>query len=80
MNIKATAINLFANQIIGGREFGAAKDIVSTLQAKDIPNEEKRQLAVERLKTLGYALAGFLLNLAIELAVAYFKSQVQDKS
>lgn len=80
MNIKATAINLFANQIIGGREFGAAKDIVETLEKKDIPNTEKRQIAVERLKTLGYALAGFLINLAIELAVAYVKTKAQEKS
>jgi hypothetical protein len=75
MNIKATAINLFANQIIGGREFGAAKDIVATLDNKDLPNEEKRQIAVERLKTLGYALAGFLINLAVELAIAYLRTQ-----
>jgi hypothetical protein len=75
MNIKATAINLFANQIIGGREFGAAKDIVATLDNKDLPNEEKRQIAVDRLKTLGYALAGFLLNLAVELAYTYLKTQ-----
>lgn len=75
MNIKATAINLFANQIIGGRAFGAAKDIVATLDNKDLPNEEKRQIAVERLKTLGYALAGFILNLAIELALTYIRTQ-----
>lgn len=79
MNVKATAINLFANRIIGGREFGAAKDIVATLEDMSIPGEEKRRLAVARLEQIGYSLAGFMLNLAVELAVAWLNFQLGKK-
>ena len=78
MNIKSILINLFANQIIGRREFGTAKEIVSTLDSQDMPGIAKREIATERLKSLGYALAGFLINLAIELAYTYLKSKSQE--
>lgn len=78
MKIKAMAINLFARQLIDGVAFESAKRIVTDLDSKDISNEDKRKIAVETLKTFGYALAGFLVNLAIELAVAWLRSKAED--
>jgi len=75
MKISAIAINSFAKWIVGGVPFEAAKGIVTELNDKDMTGEEKRQAAVKTLQTFGYALAGFLVNLAIELAVAWVKSQ-----
>ena len=74
MKVSAIAINSFAKWIIGGVPFEAAKGIVTELNDKDLTGEEKRQAAVKTLQTFGYALAGFLVNLAIELAVCYIKN------
>jgi len=75
MKVSAIAINSFAKWIVGGVPFAAAKNIVTELNDTDMTGEEKRQAAVKTLKTFGYALAGFLVNLAIELAVAWVKAQ-----
>ncbi|MEC4750009.1 hypothetical protein [Methylomicrobium sp. Wu6] len=75
MKVGAIAINLFAKQMVGGVPFEAAKGIVLDLQNRDMTNEEKRAAAVARLQELDYALAGFLVNLAVELAVAWVKEQ-----
>jgi len=78
MKVKTMAINLFARQLIDGVAFEQAKNIVAELDGKDISNEDKRKIAVETLKAFGYALAGFLLNLAIELAVAWLRSKAEN--
>ena len=78
MKIKAIAINLLARQLINGVAFEQAKNIVTDLDDKDISNEDKRKIAVETLKSFGYALAGFAFNLAIELAVAWLRSKAED--
>lgn len=76
MKVGAIAINLFAKQMVGGVPFEAAKGIVMDLQNRDhLTNEQKRAAAVARLQELGYALAGFLVNLAVELAVAWVKEK-----
>jgi len=73
MKINAIAINSFAKWLVGGVPFESAKRIVAGLNDRDMTGEMKRGLALEELKALGYSLAGFLMNLAIELAVAYMK-------
>ena len=78
MKVKAIAINLLARQLINGVAFEQAKRIVTDLDDKDISNDDKRKIAVETLKAFGYALAGFLANLAIELAVAWLRSKAED--
>jgi len=75
MKVGAIAINLFAKQLVGGVPFEAAKGIVQDLNDKDMTGEQKRAAAVARLHELGYALAGFLVNLAVELAVAWLKER-----
>lgn len=76
MKVKTIAINLLARQLIDGVAFESAKRIVTELDDKDISNEDKRKIAVETLQVFGYALAGFLVNLAIELAVAWLRSKM----
>lgn len=75
MKVGAVAINSFGRWIAGGVPFEAAKGIVKDMENSDLSGEEKRAAAVARLKELGYGLAGFLVNLAVELAVAYLKEQ-----
>ncbi len=75
MKVGAIAIEQFGRWLIGGVPFAAAKGIVTELNDSDLSNEEKRARAAEKLKSFGYQLAGFMVNLAIELAVAWLKEK-----
>jgi hypothetical protein len=77
MKIIPFLIEKTAKAIIGGVPFESAKTIVGTLNDSNLSNEEKRSQAIEELKSYGYKLAGYLINLAIELAVTYFKEKVK---
>ncbi len=51
----------------------------------EISGEEKKRAVIQRLKAVGgelkpivAATAGYLLNLAVEVAVAYIKSRAED--
>ena len=75
MKVSAFAIEQFGRWVVGGVPFAAAKNVVAALEGSDLSGEEKRQAAITQLRTFGYQLAGFLLNLAVELAVAWLKSK-----
>lgn len=75
MKVGAVAINSFGRWIAGGVPFEAAKSIVKDMDNIQLSGEEKRAAAVARLKEFGYGLAGFLVNLAVELAVAWLREQ-----
>lgn len=51
------------------------KDIVVTLMDKDMPGEEKRKIALQQAKDLGYDIGNTLMNMALEIVVAYVKSR-----
>lgn len=74
MAIKATIISSFANFILGSGTFDRIKGIVMRQEDKDISGAEKRHLAFEEFKVLGIGIASWAVNLAIELAVAYFRT------
>jgi hypothetical protein len=75
MKIAPIAINSFAKFILGGVPFESMKRIVSGLSDKDLSGAQKRNAAIDEFVTLGYALAGWLVNLGVELAVAWLKSK-----
>lgn len=77
MKITTSVINAYGKWRVGSGPFEAAKTIVGNLDNEPIPNDEKKRIAVEKLKVFGYALAGFLINLAIEIAVDYLRSKVE---
>ncbi|MFZ2172340.1 MAG: hypothetical protein WAW61_22230 [Methylococcaceae bacterium] len=75
MKITPIIIERFAKFIVGGVPFESMKRIVSGLDNKSVSNENKRFLAIDEFKKMGYALAGALVNLAVELAVVWLKSK-----
>jgi hypothetical protein len=79
VNIKAAAISSFAKFIFGGDIFKRVLGIVVRQQDKKLSGPEKRYAAIEDIKTIGLEIAGWAVNLAIELAVAYLKSEVEKK-
>jgi len=75
MKIAPMAINSFAKWLVGGVPFESAKRIVQDLNNTNMTGAQKRDAAFHELGLLGYSIAGHLLNLAIELAVAWLKSR-----
>jgi len=74
MNIKAAAINSFAQFMLGGETFKKIRHTVTALNARNLSGEQKRQIALEDIQAIAGDLAGWAINLGIELAVAYLKS------
>lgn len=77
MKITPFVIEIFAKFIVGGVPFESMKRIVTGLENKSITNESKRFIAIDEFKKMGYALAGVLVNLAVELAVIWLKSKAK---
>lgn len=72
MNIQSIAIQSFAKFALGTVIFNKMKDIVSVYQSKDMTGSEKRAAVVKDIEDIGFGLSGWVINLGIELAVAYF--------
>lgn len=75
MKIKPFVIERFANWLAGGTAFEAAKQIVADFDDPAIPGHEKRAAAIDAFIAIGYGLAGWVVNLVIELAVAWLREQ-----
>lgn len=73
MNIKKILIDRFATWVLGHDLWGKAQGIVNILKDETISGKEKQAQALDMLENMGLAALGFLLNLAIELAVAKLK-------
>jgi hypothetical protein len=75
VNIKAIVIGRFAKFMLGGVAFESMKRIVADVNSSAMSGAEKRQAALEEFARLGYALADCLVNLGLELAVAWLKGK-----
>lgn len=75
MKVTPFIIEKFAKFIMGGVPFESMKRIVSSFDNKELTGEQKRQNAINEFVTIGYALANWLVNLGLELAVAWLKSK-----
>jgi len=74
MNVKSVAISSFAKFMIGGKVFDEIKSIVKVYMDADLSGEEKRKQATKDVFDILGAVAGWVVGLGIELAVAYFKT------
>ena len=75
MNLKMILLQGLARIILGNDVFSTIKDIVINLLSDDEhTGEEKRKIAIKRLRALGIKLTDSLLNLGIEIALASLKS------
>lgn len=83
MSFKATIITQFAKIILGSSLFDRIKATVIRQEEKLISGTSKRteahQEVLNELKIIGVSAAGYLINLGIELAVAWLRTQADKK-
>lgn len=79
MALKTTIITSFAKFILGSGTFNRIKDIVLRQEDTGLKGDEKRKAAIEEFKLLGINLASWAIGLAVELAVAYFRTLSGEK-
>jgi hypothetical protein len=75
--IQQSAITTVATLLADGSTFNRIKNVVIRLENKDLPNNEKRQVALEEFKTIGLELAGWLARVLLELAVTWLRVQTK---
>ena len=76
--MKSTVISSFARFILGGGIFTQIRAIVLVYNDSTLSGLEKRAAAVADIERLGLEIAGWAINLGIELAVAWAKSQSKE--
>ena len=74
MNFKQEIIDLVAKTLAGGVEFAAMKSLVADLESSELSGSEKRAKVIADFEQIGYGLAGWLVNVLLELAVAYIRT------
>lgn len=79
MNLKSTIISSFASFLLGSDTFDRVKGVVLRQENKDLTGEEKRTAAFNEIKMIGMGIATWALNLAIELAVSWLRTQADKK-
>ena len=79
MALKATIISSFAKIILGSALFERIKATVIRVDDKDVSGKEKREAVLSELKVIGISAASYLLNLGIELAVSWLRTQAEKK-
>lgn len=75
MKITPLLIQKLAQWLIGGPVFAAMKNIVGELENTTLSGAQKREAALKQFSIIGYSLAGWAVNLALELAVAWIRKK-----
>ena len=71
--MKKFIIDNFAAFMMSGILWARVKHIVETIDSETLTGAEKRARALDDLEVIGIDTAKFVVNLAIELAVAYLR-------
>lgn len=79
MVMKSTLISGFAKIILGSSLFDRIRETVIRQEEKLIEGSKKRQAVVSELEIIGVSAASWLINLGIELAVAWLRTQADKK-
>jgi hypothetical protein len=79
MSMKSTIISSFAKIILGSDLFERIKATVLRQEEKAIKGSKKRDAVLVELQVIGISTATYLINLGIELAVAWLRTQSQKK-
>jgi hypothetical protein len=75
MNLKTTVISSFASFLLGSTIFERIKAVILRQDGKELTGAEKRHAALMEIKEIGIDIAGWLINLGIELAVAWLRTK-----
>lgn len=78
MKVKSVIITSFAKMLLGGRVFSQIRGAVEAWEDKEMSGAQKRQAVRGYLSTMISDVAGWAINLGIELAVAALKAKVGD--
>ena len=73
MSIKMTIMRKLTQWLVGSDVFSKIEKVVLSLMDSSMTGEQKKNLALNQLKDLGTDVSKTLINLAIEVAVSYFK-------
>jgi len=73
--MKSFWINTLAKLLVGGNLFDKVKEIVADLNNTELSGSEKKERALEDVYAIFADLSTRIVNLAIELAVAWAKSK-----
>lgn len=79
MSMKSTIISSFAKIILGSDLFERIKATVLRQEEKAIKGSKKRDAVLVELQVIGISTATYLINLGIELAVAWLRTQSEKK-
>lgn len=79
MSLKSTIIASFAKIVLGSTLFERIKATVIRVDSDDMHGSEKRDAVLDELKVIGISAASYLLNLGIELAVSWLRTQADKK-
>ena len=73
MSIKMIIMRKITQWLVGSDVFGKIEKVVLSLVDSNMTGEQKKASAISQLKDLGGDVSRTLINLAIEVAVSYFK-------
>lgn len=79
MAFKNTIIASFAKIILGSSLFERIKATVLRQEEKAIAGAKKREAVLAELQVIGISAATWLINLGIELSVAWLRTQSEKK-
>jgi hypothetical protein len=74
MNLQGIIIDRLASFLMGSDAWGKIQATVHILESESITGHDKRVAALEMIGRIGLGIAGFLINLGIELAVAKIRT------
>lgn len=75
MRVIPFLIDNLAALVAGGTEFGAMKSLVADIQDSGLSGEEKKAKVLDDFGQIGYEIGGWVVNLLLELAVAWLKAK-----
>lgn len=75
MRVIPFLIDNLASLIAGGTEFSAMKSLVKDMQDTGLSGDEKKAKVLDDFGQIGYEIGGWVVNLLLELAVAWLKAK-----
>lgn len=75
MRVIPFLIDNLAALVAGGTEFSAMKSLVADIQDSGLSGDEKKAKVLDGFAQIGYEIGGWVVNLLLELAVAWLKAK-----
>lgn len=75
MRIIPFLIEQLAHLVAGNTEFSAMRSLVQHMESSELSGAEKREMVLNDFEQIGYDIGGWVVNLLLELAVAWIKEK-----